>query len=67
MDNSLMVDEQTLWNSGVRPPSRKPYASISRLPAKLSKFLQKSKKTFFNNNLNSQDCADIDQESGPGP
>jgi hypothetical protein len=47
MDNSLMVDEQTLWISGVRHPLRKPYASNSRLPAKLSEFMQKYEKTFL--------------------
>jgi hypothetical protein len=47
MDNSLMVDEQTLWIPGVRHPCRKPYASNGKVPAKLSEFMEQLKKTFF--------------------
>jgi hypothetical protein len=41
MVNSLMVDEQTPWISGVRHPYRNPYASNLKLSAKLSEFIQR--------------------------
>jgi hypothetical protein len=41
MANSLLVDEQTRWISGVRTQLRKPYASSSLLAAMAPYYIQK--------------------------